>query len=827
MNRFKLALRLLQRDGRSGELTLLVLALLIAVASATTISLFADRLQRTLTVQAAEFLAGDLVVASSLPIADDWHKQAAGLELTASQTTEFSSVLLENGQMLLAAIKAVSQSYPLRGFLKTLETEAGEENRVNQGPEPGTAWVEKRILSALHLQLGDMLTVGEKPLQVTRILTYEPDKRGDFYSFSPRVIINQADLQATGVIQPGSHVHYFYQFIGAETQLAAFKQWLKPQLNPSQRILDIREDRPELGSALQRAERYLGLSSIVVVLIAGVAIAMAAGRYTERHFNASALLRCLGCKQREILWLYTLQFLLLGALASAVGCLLGWLGQLGLFYVLKPLLPQQLAGPGWLAVVFGFVTGMAILLGFALPPLLRLQKVSPLRVLRRDLEPLPANAWLIYGLAIAIMSVLIGRYSNDWQMTASVIGVGLMSILVLGLLITGVLSMLRPLLPRLGVAWRFGVQGLLRNRRASVGQILAFSITLAAMSLSFTVRSDLIDQWQQQLPERAPNHFALNIIPAQQPAFARDLQQAGIDSSAFYPVVRGRLVAINDDAVQKRVSKDSQGEAATHRELSLTWAATIPADNTITAGEVWPQDQAGWVSVEQKLADNLNIKVGDQLLFTIGSDQVSARVANLRSLQWDTMKPNFYMIFSPATLEGFPATYLTSFYLPDARKDLLNQLLKSYPAITILEVDQILKQFKTILMQLTQAIDLLLYFALLAGFTVLFAAVYATLDDRIQQGALMRTLGAKRGWLRTTHLIEFGFLGAVAGGLAAILLQVILYVLYSRVMHIPYHASWLSVLSLLAIGAVSVGLAGYWGVREVVNQSPMRVLRRL
>ncbi|MCQ8105100.1 ABC transporter permease [Methylomonas sp. SURF-2] len=827
MKRFNLALRLLRRDGRSGELTLLVLALLIAVAGTSTISLFADRLQRTLSVQVAEFLAGDLVLAGSQAIDDSWRARAADLGLTQSQTTEFSSVLLENGQMLLAAIKAVGQSYPLRGILKTLEVEEGEEVTVRQGPEPGTAWVEKRILSALQLGLGDLLTVGEKPLRVTRILTYEPDKRGDFYSFSPRVVIHQADLQATGVIQPGSHVHYFYQFIGAEPQLKAFKQWLKPQLNPSQRILDIHEDRPELGSALQRAERYLGLSSIVVVLIAGVAIAMAAGRYTERHFNAAALFRCLGCRQGEILWLYTLQFLLLGALASAAGCLLGWLGQLGLFYVLKPLLPQQPADPGLLAVVFGFVTGMAILLGFALPPLLRLREVSPLRVLRRELEPLPAKAWLVYGLAIAVMSALIGRYSNDWQMTASVIGTGLLSLLVLGLLIACALSLLRPLLPRLGVIWRFGVQGLLRNRRASVSQILAFSITLAAMSLSFTVRNDLIDQWQQQLPERAPNYFALNIIPAQQPAFALDLSGAGMEGSAFYPVVRGRLVAINAEPVQKRVSKDSQGEAATQRDLSLTWAAAIPADNTLTAGEIWPQNEAGWVSVERKLADNLNIKVGDELQFTIGSEQVSARVANLRSLEWDTMKPNFYMIFSPGTLDGFPFTYLTSFYLPDAGKDLLNQLLKTYPAITVLDVDQVLKQFKTILMQLTQAIDLLLYFALAAGFAVLFAAVYATLDDRIRQAALMRTLGAKRGWLASTHLVEFGFLGALAGTMAAILQQVILYVFYSRVMHIPYRLSWLSGAALLAIGVVSVGLAGYWGVREVLNRSPMRVLRRL
>lgn len=827
MKRIMLALRLLKRDGRSGELTLLVLALLIAVASTTSISLFADRLQRSMTLQAAEFLAGDLVISSSTPIAGDWLQQAADLQLVASQTTEFSSVLLENQQMLLASVKAVSDGYPLRGFLKTRLADADADTQMTQGPQPGTLWVENRVLSMLQVKLGDSLTIGEKSLTVSRILSYEPDKRGDFYSFSPRVMMHQQDLQVTGVIQPGSHVHYFYQFTGEDAALTALKQAVKPQLNPSQRILDIHEDRPELGSALQRAERYLGLSSIVVILIAGVGIAMAAGRYTERHFNASALLKCLGCKQSEIVWLYSVQFLLLGSITSLAGCGLGWLGQLGLFQLLKNLLPQQLADPGWMAVLLGFATGMAILLGFALPPLLRLQRVSPLRVLRRELEPQPTKAWLIYGLAIGVMSALIWRYSNDWQMTVSIVGVGMLALLVLGLAIAGLLKLLNPLLPRLPVSWRFGLQGVLRHRQASVSQILAFSITLAAMSLSFTVRSDLIEQWQQQLPDKAPNHFVMNIIPEKLPRFQEDLQQAGIVSNPFYPVVRGRLVAINDQPVQQRVSKDSKGEVATQRELSLTWGQNLPEDNVITTGSAWPDVQPGWVSVEQKLAENLKIAVGDTLTFTVGSAQLTAKVANLRSLQWDTMKPNFYMVFSPGTLDDFPATYLTSFYLPAEKKPLLNQLVKTYPATTILEVDQILKQFKTILTQLTQAINLLLYFALAAGFVVLFAAVYATLDNRIHEGALMRTLGAKRGWLRKTHIIEFGLLGALAGGLAALLAQAILYVLYSRVMNIAYQPNLLASLSLPLIGAVAVGLAGYWGVREVVNQSPMRVLRRL
>lgn len=824
MNRFNLALRLLWRDSRSGELTILVLALIIAVTSSTAISLFADRLQRTMTIQAAEFLAADLVISGTSPAPEPWLARADQLKLNQAQTVEFSSVLIENDELLLAGIKSVSALYPLRGYLKTTTSDYSAETSVDQGPEPGAAWVDKRVLSALKLKLGGTLTVGEKKLTVNRIITYEPDKRGDFYSFSPRVMINQQDLEATGVIQPGSHVHYFFQFSGDSQSLAAFKRWVKPRLNPSQRLLDIHEDRPELGSALERAERYLGLSSIVVILIAGVAIAMATRRYTERHFNTTAILRCLGCKQREILWLYSWQFIVLGLLASAAGCLLGWFAQQALFHLLRNLLPPQVASPGLLAVFLGFMTGMVILLGFALPPILRLKRVSALRVLRRDLEPLPSSARLIYGLAIGLMSVLIWRYTGDIKMTAAIIGVGLIALLLLGLLVHAVLTLSRRLLPHMSLTWRFGLQGLFRNSRASVSQILAFSMTLVAMVLSFTVRTDLLDNWHQQLPEHAPNHFALNIFPNQQPAFQRELEQNHIAGSRFYPVVRGRLVEINQTPVQQIVSKDTQGENATHRELSLTWSKTLPEDNKITAGH-WSSDKAGLVSVEQRLADSLKIKVGDRLTFTIGSEQVEATVSSLRNLQWDTMKPNFYMIFSPGTLENYPSTFITSFYLPEAQKNFLNDLVKKFPSTTILEVDLILRQFKTILTQLTAAINYLLYFALLAGFTVLFAAVHSTLDERVYDGALMRTLGANRAFLRKTHLIEFTLLGFVSGLLAVLISEIIIYTLYTQVMHMDYAPNIYLWGILPLIGALFVGLAGYWGVRDVVNKSPLLVLR--
>lgn len=826
MNRFSLAIRLLFRDGRSGELTLLVLALIIAVTSSTAISLFADRLHRTMSSQAADFLAADLVITSSEEIPTSWLEEAKNLNLKQARTAEFSTVLIENDEMLLAGIKAVSSQYPLRGKLKTSQLDLSVETIKQQGPKAGEAWVEKRILNTLKLELGNELIVGEKKLAVTELLTYEPDKRGDLYSLSPRVMINDADLKATQVLKPGSHVHYFFQFTGTTESLAKFRQWIKPQLNPSQRLMDIHEDRPELGSALNRAERYLGLSSIVVIIIAGVAIAMASRRYSERHFNSAAIMRCLGCKQNEILRLYFYQFLALGLSASAIGCLFGWFAQEMLFYLLADILPIKVVAPGLIAMVLGFLTGLAILFGFALPPLLRLKKVSPLRVLRRDLDPLPSSAWFVYALAISLVAVLIWRYTQDFKMTTTIIGGGLLTVLVAGTLIYLILTQSRKLLPKMKLSWRFGMQGLLRTPKTTVSQILAFSITLLAMILSFTVRNNLIDDWQKQLPENAPNYFVLNVFPQQVESFKQQLKQKNNDDAQFYPVVRGRLVKINDIAVQQLVSKDSQGERATHRDLSLTWTQELPKDNKTISGQ-WPVTEKGKVSIEQKLAKSLQVKLGDKLTFTLGSQQIHAQVSHIRSVRWDTMKPNFYMVFSPETLTNFSTTYITSFYLSEENKGLLNELVKKYSAITILEVDTILKQFKSILTQLTAAINYLLYFALLAGFTVLFAAVYSTLDNRIQEGALMRTLGANRALLRKAHIIEFSLLGLVSGVIAVLLSELLVYALYTFVFHLNYQINWLLWVGVPFISTFCVALVGYWGVRGVVNQSPMQVLREI
>ena len=400
MTYFKLALRLLWRDARSGELTILLLALVIAVTSSTAISLFSDRLQGTMNQQAADFMAADLLITGPTEISHDWLEKARQLNLKAANGAEFSTVLIENEQLLLSSLKAVSQHYPLRGYLKTRQADYQDEQRVYSGPLVGEVWVDQRVLTSLDLDIGEPLQVGELSLTISRILSYEPDKSGTFYSLSPRVMMHIDDLVKTAILQAGSRVQYLFQFSGEEADIKQFTAWLDGKLSPSQRLLDVHDNRPEIGAALERAERYLGLSSILVILIAGVAIAMAARRYTERHFNATAILRCLGCQQNQVLSLYGIQILVVGLVGSSIGCLLGWFAQYGLFYLLADLLPSTIASASLLALVIGFITGLVTLLGFALPPLLRLKKVSPLRVLRRELEPLSSSVWLVYGLVL-------------------------------------------------------------------------------------------------------------------------------------------------------------------------------------------------------------------------------------------------------------------------------------------------------------------------------------------------------------------------------------------------------------------------------------------
>ena len=823
---FSLAIRQLLRDARAGELRVLFFALLVAVAASTAIGYFGARLNGAMLLRATEFLAADLVLDGTSGARPEQLQTGLDLGLAHARAVEFSSVIATDNGIQLSSIKAADEHYPLRGELKSAAAPFGVET-AGGGPAPGEAWVEARLLTALDLKIGDSIDVGLKTVRLARVLTYEPDRAGNFYSLTPRVLINLADLDATGVVQPGSRVDYRELWRGSTNALATYRELIKPGLAPNQRLLDARDGNQQIGGALGKAERYLNMASLVAVLLSGVAVALSANRFAARRFDASALLRCLGLSRRETMSLFSLQLAILGVLASVSGALLGWLAQLGLFYLLHELLPADVPPGGLMPALAGIGTGLVALAGFALPPLAALGRVPPLRVLRRDLLPIPASTWLVYGTALLALGLIMWRLSLDLLLTFALLGGGVIAALVLGGLLLLGLQSLRRLLARASLPWRLGLGQLLRHPLAAAGQSLAFGLILLSMALIALLRGELLDTWQNQLPKNAPNYFALNILPADKEGFRDHLIKLAAQSAPIYPVVPGRLISINGTPVQDIVSKDSGGDRATQRDLSLTWAADLPPGNNLTAGSWWPDKPSGdipGVSVEAKVALSLKLKLGDHLVFSVGGVNREAVVSSLRSINWDNFQPNFFMIFQPGTLQDLPATYLTSFYLaPGCDKDIV-ELSRAFPAVTILQVEALLEQLRSILAQVTFAVEYVLLFVLAAGMAVLFSGLQATLDERIRQGALLRALGAGRPLLVKARRIEFGLLGAVSGLLAALGAELVSWVLYRFAFDLPWHPhAWLLLLPL--IGAVMVGGAGVFGTRRALNASPLTVLR--
>lgn len=827
--RLRLAWRLLRRDWRAGELRILLSALIIAVAATTAISFFTDRLQRAMLGQSSELLGGDLLLSTPRPLAPAWLGQAQGEGVAYEEVLEFPSVVVSGEQLQLAGIKGVMDGYPLRGELRIADTPFGEARPADGIPAEGKVWVEARLLPLLEIEIGDTLELGSLELTVERVLAFEPGGGGNIFSLAPTVLVNRADIQRAAILQPGSRVSYHYYFAGPEQGVQRLKRWLQARLEPSHRLVDVREGQPTVGAALERAEQYLGLASLVAVLLAGVAIAMGARRYSERHFDVTAVLRCLGAGQRDILALFLPQLLWLGVLGGAVGVGLGYLVQFGLFHLLRELLPATLPAPGPMPVAIGFLTGITVLAGFALPPVLRLREVPALRVLRRELAPMPLRGWLVYGAALAAMALLMWRYTGSAALTLGVLGGAAASLLLLGLLAWALLRASRTLHRGVGVAWRYGLNNLWRRPVLSVSQILAFGLTLMAMALIALVRGDLLSTWQTQLPPEAPNHFVINVLPDRVAAFRDFIRTRDIASAELYPMVRGRLAAINGRPMSERLEPGEDRARAVHRELNLTWSDTLPGDNELIAGRWWQEGDEGkpLVSVESGVAERLRIGLGDELTFSFGSGEVTVTVTSVRTVQWDSFRPNFFMIFPPGVLEPFPTTYMTSFYLPLPRKGELAQMVRQFPAVTVIDLDRIMEQVRRILAQVTLAVEYVLVFVLLAGFAVLYAALQASLDERLYEGALLRTLGASRRQLRAGHLAEYALLGALAGLLAAGGAELIAFILYERVFHLDYTIQWLLWVLLPPAGALLIGAAGYWGTRRVVERSPLVVLSGL
>lgn len=831
MNRLRLAARMLRRNWQAGESRVLLLALFIAVASVTTVGFFADRVQQALSIQANELIGGDLVVITDQPTPASFVQEAETLKLKQARTATFPSMVsVAAGGVSLAEIKAVSEGFPLRGNIRIADGLGQPERDMQSVPEPGTLWVAPNMLGKINVQVGDVLSVGRANLRIAGIITREPDNTLDYFGVAPRVIINEADLPATGLVQVGSRISYRLLLAGDKEMIEAFRAAVQPRLVRGQRIESVRDARSEVRVSLDRAGRFLGLAALLSVILASVAVALAARRFSQRQMDHCAMMRCLGASQADIFLLNVYQFLMLGVLASLLGALAGYAAQAILAKLLSGFFTVALPQPGPIPALQGAVTGFVLLLGFTLPPLLKLRSVPTLRVLRRDvggLEGASLGAWVL-GL-VALAALVVWR-AGDVKLGLIAAG-GFAGALAVAALAGWLLILLAAGLRgrvggQIGGALRYGLANMKRRVGASLVQIMSLGLGIMALLLLTLVRTDIISAWQNGLPKDAPNRFVINIQSDQLKAVQAFFTERGLTTPDLYPMVRGRLVAINDKPVNKTNFTEERARRTVEREFNMTYGDGKRKDNRIVAGKWWnPNETVKEFSVEEGIAKSLGIKLGDTLTYEIAGSRFTGTVTSLRQVDWDSFKPNFFVIASPALLENYPASYITSFSLPAGREQVGNDLVRQFPNLSVIDLSAIMNQVRTISDQVARAVEFVFLFALLAGLVVLYAAISTTQDERIFEGAIMRTLGARQKQLVLLQTAEFLAIGTLAGLVAAGGAVGLGMVLAEQVLGVPYPVNlWVPVIGLGA-GAIGVTLAGLIGTRETVKAPPLQTLR--
>ena len=835
MNTLRLAMRMLSRDWRAGELTVLAAALVLAVASVGTVAFFTDRVKTALTRQANLLLGADLMISGDRPLPAAFADEAARRGLKATPGIKFNSMVqraaaADGGAAVLADVKAVAPGYPLRSAIVLVA--AGEPDGVAATgiPARGEAWPDSRLAQRLGLKIGDRLSVGEATLTVGAIVQREPEVASGLLALGPRLLVNIDDVPATNLLQPGNRATHRLLVAAVDAGgVDAYTGWAQSLLKPGQRLENVRDLRPEVRQTLERAEQYLGLAALVAVILAAVAVALAAARYLRRHLDTAAMLRCLGAPERRTLALFVLQFGTLGVLASAAALLLALGGQQLLVMLLGSISKADLPPPGIVPALAAFGTGLLLLFGFALPPLVALAGAPPLRVLRRDLPRPRAGGVAAYVLGIGVIALLIGWQAQDVN-TGVIMVAGIAGLLVAAALVAWALIVVLKRLPQRGVTWRFGLANLRRRPLASSLQIGALALGLMALLLLTIVRGDLLANWRASLPPDAPNHFLINVLP-EQVAGVRALivRETGADIP-LYPMVRGRLVAVNGVPLDTTKFTDQRSRRLAEREFNLSWTADFPPSNRIVAGAWWGNGRGtgAGISVEDGIATSLGLKLGDAVTYDVAGTPVSAKITSLRKVDWNSFRPNFFALFAPGVLEPLPATYLGAVRVPESASGgrWLSALVQQYPNVLAIDVAEIIGQIQSIIGQVAKAVEFVFLFTLLGGLLVLQAAIAATQDERRFDAAILRTLGASRGQLNAAQIAEFLVLGALSGLLAAAGATAVAYVLSDQVFQIPFAPNPLVWVIGVTGGAICVTLAGWLGTRGTLRQPPLEVIRQ-
>ena len=833
MKLLALAWRQLRRDLAAGDIRILIAALVLAVIAVTSVGFVTDRAARALVIEANRLLGVDAVVRGDAPIAGKILAASKSDGLRRAETVELPSMIRvgsgDAARLKLGELRALGEGFPLRGQFRIADAK-GERN-VGGGPAPGTLWLSRSGADALGAKRGDVIGIGSSELTLAAVVLQEPDGAVDYFSVAPKVFLAMRDLPATGLIQPGSRVGYKLVIAGEPAAVETFTKTARAALGRGQQLDTIGDARPEIRSALDRAGRFLGLAALISVVLAAVAVAMAARRHSERHLSGAAVMRCLGASQRTLAAIHIGELLILGVFASLIGVVvafaLQWAVGAWLAKALQVAIPPATVWPA----LQGFAVGIVVLLSFGAPPVLALRRVPALRVLRRDLDATEPSAWLVGLAGFGGLGALLW-----WQAGSAKLGgimlLGILATLAALALIAYLLILLvRRLRSRLRGSLRYGLANVSRRAATSIAQVSALGLGLMALLLLTFVRTDLIDRWRLSLSADAPNRFIINVQPDQMDGVRAYIAEQGVAAPKLYPMVRGRLVERNGKPTSGAdyAAQDDRARRLAEREFNLSSAESVGDDNKIVAGKLWPPKRLAKpeLSVEQRFAESLNWKLGDRVTFDIAGQRFEATVTSLRTVEWESFKPNFFVIASPGALDDYPASYITAVKVPAERARFTAGLVERFPNLSVIDVDAILTQVKTIGDQVAMVVQVVFWFSLAAGVLVLLAAVSASQDERLREGGVMRALGASRKQLRLAQASEFAVIGLLSGVVAAIAASILAGVVATQVFDLPWEINWGMAAAGAALGMLAALAAGLFATRRVLDVPPSLVLREL
>lgn len=826
MNVWRFSLRQVRREWRAGELRALGLALAVSAAALTSVGAFSDRVSKALSQGANELLAADLVISSRQLISKQWTEEAGRRGLKSAQTIEFPTVAFAGERSLLVQVKGVSEGYPLRGQLQIAEQSFGPTQIADGGPAAGQAWVDPRVMAELALERGGTIELGDSNFQTSQTIALEPDAGGGVFNLAPRVMLAFDDVESAGLLGPGARVQYRQLIAGDDADVAAFRKWLKPRLSAGESIQTLADSQQQIGKALDRANQFLMLAALTAVLLAGIAIVIAVRQFVDRHLDTVAILRCLGASQSDVISTFALVLLWTGLPALLLGAGLGYLSQNLLVLSLGDLLPGTVPGAGLKPVLIAMAIGLLALLGYGLPPLLRLRTVPPVRVLNRQMGAAPASQFVGDATALLFSLALIWWLSADLKLGAVMAGASLGAGLLLAAGAFVLIRLARRLTRGRTLGWRYGIANLARRNRGVLMQVAGLGLGLTAIFLLGVVQRDLMNGWRNTLPANAPNYFLINIQPEQVATIRQQLEQRGAATQGLFPLAVTRLTEINGVAPSADNLPSGSARRRIDGNMNISWSDDLSLGNTITQGR-WhdPEIPGPQISLAQSWATSMGLGLGDKLTFSAGSETVTGTVSSIREVDWDSFQPNFFITFSRSLDASIPHTFISSVFLPEGQFSVVAELVRLVPNVSVIDVGTLMAKVRTMIERVSLTVQVVFVFTLLAGVVVLLAALSAGLAQRQHEGAVMRTLGGSARQLRAAIFSEFAMIGAVAGLLAAAAALVAGGVLATQVFNIDYQASWWLPGAGLAIGALTIGTTGLLGSRSVLRTPPMVTLR--